>query len=108
MNELKGDLYAIRMGPWVEIRVNNSPPKIKRTIATVPSKVRERNPLTNRLRTVKGTTKLEMIVFEGGSILGSLHWRDFIPKTGYNPRKDEAYLIHPNVAPLILKALGRS
>ena len=89
------NMYAIRMGEWVEIRLSPRAPRSVKSIAEVKAKKWKRNIETNRFRLERVDHKLESTIFEGGSVLGCVGLRLFYLNTGLVPTKEKVLKIPP-------------
>ena len=99
------NLYAIRIGDWIEIRSSSKPPLKVRSIAKLEGRIKERNPETGRMRLVKGEKKLECVRFNGGSVLGVMKFNQFVVATRSYFKGDEAFCIPEKFHPIIRKGL---
>jgi len=91
------NMYAIRMGDWVEVRLSSRAPRVVKSTAEIKAKKWRRNIETNRFRLERVDHKLESTIFEGGSVLGCVGLRLFYTHTGLVPTKDKAIKILPKL-----------
>ncbi len=72
------DLYAIRVGNWVEIREASSPPKkVVQTLKITPKKRRYYDEDADCYR-MKSVSKIERIFYKGGVVIGHMNTNQLV------------------------------
>lgn len=104
---MENKLYAVRIGPWIEVRTHVSAPRKKGSSVKIPVKKRIYNRETGRYKTVPSEMALDTCIYEGGSVLGQMKYNSYIRLTNSIVHFDGCKLIPKRYEESILKTLGR-